>query len=68
MKTMMNHALRDNGDQFGDYLLDHENIDFNVSKTFLDINMPNICNSRYVLSVRYIKLSEVITNAKIAFA
>lgn len=59
---------QDNGRQFGDKLLDYDNMDIETLKYFYDISMPSISSYMYSSRILFNTFSQVITESEEAFA
>ena len=59
---------KNNGHQFGDKLLDYDNMDIETLKYFYDISMPSISSYMYSSRILFNTFSRVITESEEAFA
>ena len=59
---------QNNGRQFGDKLLDYDNMDVETLKYFYDISMPSISSYMYGSRILFNNFSKVVTESEEAFA
>ena len=59
---------QDNGRQFGDKLLDYDNMDIDTLKYFYDISMPSVSSYMYSSRILFNNFSKVVTESEEAFA